>query len=1301
MATIVFSAVGAAVGGAIGGSVLGLSMTAVGRFIGASLGRALDQRLMGQGSETVETGRIDRFFLSGAGEGAAIPQAYGRMRLGGQVIWATEFRERVDKDKVGGGGKGGGGPSQTVKSYSYSLSLALALCEGEITSVNRVWADGAEIPVGDLNMRVYTGSRDQLPDPKIEAVEGVGQVPAYRGTAYVVIEDMTLENYGNRVPQLSFEVTRPVQDDPEDVPHIIRGVAMIPGTGEYALATEPVYMSYSENGSGLPNVNSPSEAPDFNVSLDQLTEEVPGCGAVSLVVSWFGGDLRCGTCEIRPKVEQKKYESKNMPWQVCGATRGTAQAVPELDGRPVYGGTPCDASVIQAIRRMVAQGLDVLVYPFILMDQMDGNGLPDPWSDAEDQPELPWRGRITLDVAPGRPGSPDGTSAADAQVAAFFGTAQASDFMVADGEVTYSGPEEWSYRRFILHHAALCAAAGGVEAFCIGSEMRSLTWIRGASGFPAVAALRALAAECRALLGPDVKLSYAADWSEYFGYQPQDGSGDVYFHLDPLWADDEIDFIGIDNYMPLSDWREGSDHADAAWGALYDPGYLMANVAGGEGYDWYYPSEQARDAQRREPITDGAHHEPWVFRYKDIRGWWDHAHYERIGGVRQPDPTGWVPGSKPIRFTELGCPAVDKGTNQPNKFLDPKSSESDLPYYSNGLRDELIQRQYLRAMHGYWTDPANNPVSEEYGAPMLDMDHAYVWAWDARPYPWFPGLAELWADGDNYRRGHWITGRVSSRTLASVVAEICERAGLQDYDVSALHGWVRGYVVGEVGDARRALQPLMLAHGFDAVERDGSLHFILRKDRPVQALTRDALAVSSELDGDLVQIRAAEAEMAGRVRLRFLEADGDHLAVAEETVLPDDRTHAVAETELPMELTRREARLTLERWLAESRVARDTLRFSLPPSRLGVSAGDIISLPGEAGEVVARVDRVEIGAQQMVEAVRFEPDVYLPSDFPDDAAILRGFVPAVQVLPLFLDLPLITGDEVPHAPHLALTAEPWPGSVAVYDSASDADYALNEIIAARSAVGVTETALARAPSGRIDHGPALQVRMLSGELAAIDDAALLGGGNLVAIGDGSPGGWELMQFRDAQMAGEATWLLSHRLRGQLGTDALMPEVWPAGSWVVRLDGVPQQIALAAALRRQQRHFRIGPARRGYDDPSYVHAVRAFDGNGLRPFSPVHLRAEDQGGSLALSWIRRTRIDGDDWELAEVPLGEEQELYEVRVMQGETVLRSAQVATPQWSYDPAQDGLSGSFEIAVAQVSARYGPGPFARLSLTA
>ena len=98
------------------------------------------------------------------------------------------------------------------------------------------------------------------------------------------------------------------------------------------------------------------------------------------------------------------------------------------------------------------------------------------------------------------------------------------------------------------------------------------------------------------------------------------------------------------------------------------------------------------------PITDGVDGEHWIYRYKDIRNWWRNTHHDRINGVRQLTPTDWQPQSKPIWFTEYGCAAVDKGTNQPNKFLDAKSSESRLPHYSNGARDELIQAQYLKAM---------------------------------------------------------------------------------------------------------------------------------------------------------------------------------------------------------------------------------------------------------------------------------------------------------------------------------------------------------------------------------------------------------------------------------------------------------------------------------------------------------------------------------------------------------------------------------------------------------------------------
>lgn len=158
-------------------------------------------------------------------------------------------------------------------------------------------------------------------------------------------------------------------------------------------------------------------------------------------------------------------------------------------------------------------------------------------------------------------------------------------------------------------HSALCHAVQGCRRRFVVLHLVRDAWPdadQGASGFPAVAQLRALAAEVRQILGPDTKIGYAADWSEYFGYQPK-GTSDRYFHLDPLWADDNIDFIGIDNYMPLSDWRDGEHHLDAEAGApsIYDLGYLRSNIEGGEGYDWYYASPEEAEAQIRPDQRSG------------------------------------------------------------------------------------------------------------------------------------------------------------------------------------------------------------------------------------------------------------------------------------------------------------------------------------------------------------------------------------------------------------------------------------------------------------------------------------------------------------------------------------------------------------------------------------------------------------------------------------------------------------------------------------------------------------------------
>ena len=172
----------------------------------------------------------------------------------------------------------------------------------------------------------------------------------------------------------------------------------------------------------------------------------------------------------------------------------------------------------------------------------------------------------------------------------------------------------------------------------------------------------------------------------------------MHFHLDPLWSDTEVDFVGIDLYHPLSDWRDEPGHADEASGrSPYNLDYLEGNIRGGEGFDWYYASDADRDAQVRTPITDGAG-KPWVFRFKDIEAWWANAHYDRPGGVESGTATDWVAEGKPIWLTELGCPAIDKGANQPNVFFDPKSSESEAPYFSNASRDDFQQRAYHRRL---------------------------------------------------------------------------------------------------------------------------------------------------------------------------------------------------------------------------------------------------------------------------------------------------------------------------------------------------------------------------------------------------------------------------------------------------------------------------------------------------------------------------------------------------------------------------------------------------------------------------
>jgi len=126
-------------------------------------------------------------------------------------------------------------------------------------------------------------------------------------------------------------------------------------------------------------------------------------------------------------------------------------------------------------------------------------------------------------------------------------------------------------------------------------------------------------------------------------------------------------------------------------------------------------------------------------------------------------------------------------------------------------------------------------------------------------------------------------------------------------------------------------------------------------------------------------------------------------------------------------------------------------------------------------------------------------------------------------------------------------------------------------------------------------------------------------------------------------------------------------------------------------------FRVGRADRDHGDEAVTQVTGTVTGTALRPLAPVHARARRTGEGIELSWIRRTRVEGDSWELSEVPLGEASEAYRVELLKAGEVVREVTVASASVLYPAAEEladfGAPQSFlDIRIAQISASVGAG---------
>ncbi|MFT3726326.1 MAG: glycoside hydrolase/phage tail family protein [Terricaulis sp.] len=1291
MAQLVLSTVGRAVGGQFG--AIGETL---GRIAGAALGAQIDQRIFG-GVTRSEGPRLTDLHVQASTEGASIPVVFGRVRIAGQVIWAARFKEHSETH--GNGGGKGGAPRSKNTSYAYSLSFAVGLCEGKIARIGRVWVNGAAFDLSTCACRLHTGSEDQAIDPLIETIEGADNAPAFRGLAYIVFEDLPLEQFGNVIPQFSFEIVRPAppQAGEARLEDQVKAVCLIPGSGEFVYATEPVFRDIGPGQQAPENVHAESARANVLVSLDQLAADLPKVETVLLVINWFGDDLRCGVCTIAPRVEIATKATTPVEWSAGGLTRGSARLVSQYNGAPAFGGTPSDASVLQAIAALKARGYKVGIYPMLLMDVPHENVLSDPYGAAA-QGAYPWRGRVTLHPAVGQSGSPDKTSAASTQVSAFVGVAAPGDFAVVHGAPHFAGAE-WSYRRFILHYAKLAQIAGGVDYFILGSEMRGLTTARdGASSYPFVTALKNVAADVRSMLG--AKLTYAADWSEYFGHQPQDSSGDVFFHLDPLWADANIDAIGVDWYPPLTDWRDGAAHLDAEQTrSVYDLDYLEGRIEAGEDFDFFYASDADRVAQVRSAISDGAYGEPWIFRAKDIRNFWSRTHHDRPGGVRAASPTPWVAESKPIWFVEFGCPAIDKGANAPNLFVDGKSSESALPPFSDGARDDLIQRRTLLAYARHWAaDSSSNPPSSLTGKPMVEM--MSLWCWDARPNPAFPARSDVWADGANWRLGHWVNGRAGLSELGDVVTQLCARADVNNADARALIGAVSGFVLDSPSTARAGIEALAAAFDFVGVDHDGVLTFVPRNAKASGDIGLADLSAGSV--AELYATRSDGADVPIEARVRFLDAARDYLLADVSARRLDSARGGVETIEAPLVLEVEAVEALAQAVLADRRAANERLRIELGPAHLALEPGDVVALAGgaDAYEIV----RIEDTDVRQLELQRVRPRLSPQLRLPEPNAHAAPVAPA----PLFavLDLPPLPGAEDDDRPLVALFASPWLG-----DHELDAGPSLNlETARARvtqaAVIGELVWALWPGPVDRWDQGNLFRIRLYGGALASAAADAVLNGANAFAI-DAGDGEWEIVQAQTCTLVAPGEYELSGLLRGCLGSSHAMQAPHPVGTRIVLLDARLARAGIQSYEWAEPLLFIAPPSGAFSSDPRAAQQTLTLPHAAARPWAPAHVEAaRATGGDVTISWIRCARIGGDTWGAGEPPIGAPTEAYLLEIVDGTgAVKRSGTPSSPLYVYSAADQtldfgALPTSLRIRVAQLGDGAAPGLNTELTIT-
>ncbi|GAT77099.1 hypothetical protein EHRUM3_03710 [Ehrlichia ruminantium] len=1094
--------------------------------------------------------------------GKMIPILYGTMRIAGNIIWMDKIKETVHQDVTITQKPHKAAEHLNSVQYQYHISLAIAIATGYVKEISKIWVNSQLLDLSTLTYRFYPGTENQEPDPLISKI--TNNTPAYRGIAYIVIENFPLTDYNNHVPNFTFEVTAYPNNylKQEQITHKIKCIH-ISGPGEFTYDTK-IQMKIFQQKIGnkyIPygiaqkiNNNSTYNKADALIALDQLQNTLPNISWVSVTVTWYADSLNIQDCNIYPATEFN-FNIITTPddWHVAGMNRKTARQIyKNINNTISYNGTTNDISLIRYISELKARGYKVMLYPILQIDKE----------------EISWIGNLTGDAQ---------------YISAFFKN---------------------QYNPFIQHYCDLTKDI--VDAFVIGSDLIGLTRVTDThNNYPAIHELIKLARYVKTQVGSNTIVTYAANWREYH-------SNNGNYNIDELWSSQYIDVIGINAYFPLTDMPQpiqGFTEQD-----------IINGWYSGEGYDYFYlDAEKKQDKVLYKQNNN-------QYAWKNIKQWWSQYHFNQDNSK-----TTWIPRSKKIWFTQYGFPSIDNCTSQPSIFIDyPQYNKYST--FSQRSIDFYAQKIALIGTINAWHD------SEM-------VEHMFLKEWDARPYPYFPQLQNIWQDAQNWQIGYWIQGKLSLLGISHIIHNILTNIGLQDskIEIENLHNAVDGYAITEAQSARSILNTLQNIYNFEIIEKDGKLVITSNNLSSIYNIPTNDI-ISNHKNSYLKITKTKSSNLINRINFMYLNKNDDYKVSLQYARLPFIQNTIIRNFHIPIVLNNNQAKIITQNILNKKLNNQYTFYLTLPIKYIWLDVNDTIkieynNLSFEIKITNIYLDNLFINIEGIsnTELLNYQSFSFENTTIQEETTDITSI--RILDLPCFQNI-----DNVLYFMVIRKKAE-WNGSI-IYSQDDTEHYKHALSINTEAIVGITIDTLDNGPITIPDTANTLTILLKTGHLNSITSLFINNRSNLALIGN------EIIQFKNAKHIRENLYQISHMLRGRFGTELYINK-HKNREFFVLLDNLPY-IKISKSSIKKSLMYKVIFNRSPFSEEELTHIYYA---NNLQPLSVVHVKGtRDIHNNLTITWIRRARINGEWIDNTDTPLDEEIESYDVEILDDQNIIK---------------------------------------------